>query len=81
MNQVTQTLGTWDLGQGPEAKLEGLDSSIKTLLNLKAPLDDFLDNVLVKVDSEKIRGNRLALLREVRNSLRALGELECLEGS
>ncbi len=81
MSQVTQTLGTWDLGQGPEALLEGLDSSINTLLNLKAPLDDFLDNVLVKVDNEKIRNNRLALLREVRDSLRALGELECLERS
>ncbi len=81
MDQVTQTLGTWDLGQGPETQLENLDSNINALLNLKAPLDNFLDNVLVKVDNEKVRNNRLALLREVRDSLRALGELELLERS
>ncbi len=81
MNQATQTLSTWDLGQGPETQLKGLDNNISTLLNLKAPLDDFLDNVLVKVDNEKVRNNRLALLREARDSLRALGALECLEKS
>ena len=63
----------------PKTKLEGLDSNISTILNLKAPLDNFLDNVLVKVDNEKVRRNRLALLCEVRDSLRALGALECLE--
>lgn len=81
MNHASKILGVWDLGKGPEIELTGLGDDINNLLNLKVPLDEFLDNVLVKVDNEKIRYNRLALLREVRDGLRALGSLEGLEGN
>jgi glycyl-tRNA synthetase beta subunit len=35
---------------------------------------------MVMVEDSKIKNSRLALLREVRNTLRALGKLEELEG-
>lgn len=35
------------------------------LAGLRGPLDGFLDNVMVMVDDEAVRGNRLALLRRV----------------
>jgi glycyl-tRNA synthetase beta chain len=32
---------------------------------LKAPIDTFFDDVMVMVDDEKLRNNRLGLLRKV----------------
>ena len=71
--EAERTLGPWDLGRGPAHKLPNLDATIADVLALKNPLDSFLDNVLVMVDDEALRQNRLALLLEVRNALRALG--------
>ena len=73
-------LSPWDLGKGPGQELPDLDEEIERVLQLKGPLDAFLDNVLVMVDDEALRRNRLVLLREVRDALRALGTLEQLEG-
>ena len=70
----------WDLGAGPGAALEEVDGPLAALLEMKAPLDDFLDNVLVMVEDEPLRNNRLALLRGVRDVLTELGALEELEG-
>ena len=78
--ETERTLGPWDLGRGPARELPNLDATIADVLALKNPLDRFLDNVLVMVDDEALRRNRLALLLEVRNALRALGALEALEG-
>jgi glycyl-tRNA synthetase beta chain len=80
LDNVTQTLPPWDLGRGPTGKLGGLGREVTGILALKAPLDAFLDHVLVMVDDERVRENRLALLREVKATLRALGALEELEG-
>jgi glycyl-tRNA synthetase beta chain len=41
--------------------LEGL----KSLVELKKPIDNFLDNVVVMVDDEALKNNRLALLKEL----------------
>ena len=78
--EAERVLEPWDLGQGPAQKLTGLEAHVRGVLSLKAPLDSFLDHVLVMVDDEAVRLNRLALLSEVRNALRALGALEALEG-
>ncbi|HEX7004418.1 MAG TPA: glycine--tRNA ligase subunit beta [Trueperaceae bacterium] len=75
-----RSLDPWDLGGGPESGLPPLDAAIAKVLQVKDPLDAFLDDVLVMVDQEDVRNNRLALLREVRDALRALGRLEELEG-
>ena len=76
---VRQVLTPWDLGSGPTRKLKTLPG-LPDILALKAPLDAFLDNVLVMVDDNAVRRNRLALLDEVSGSLRELGQLEVLEG-
>lgn len=76
---VRQELEPWDLGSGPARDLKNLPG-LADILALKAPLDAFLDNVLVMVDNEAVRRNRLALLAEVSGSLRELGRLEVLEG-
>ncbi len=69
----------WSLGAGPErAPTPG--AGVEAVTALKAPLDAFLDGVLVMVDDPALRANRLALLREVRDVLRALGAIEELGG-
>ncbi len=80
LSKTEEQLGTWDLGKGPSNKLSGLEEDISEALSVKAPLDAFLDNVMVMVDDAKLKNNRLALLREVRDVLRTLGRLEELEG-
>ena len=77
---VRRRLSPWDLAEAAPAQLDALGDEVGGILALKAPLDAFLDNVLVMVDDPAVRDNRLALLREVRDTLRELGALEELEG-
>jgi len=77
---VNQQLKPWDLGQGPINQLANLEEDLEAVITMKAPLDDFFDNVMVNVDNDKIRRNRLALLAKTREVLTELGELEMVEG-
>jgi glycyl-tRNA synthetase beta chain len=74
----------WDLGGGPGVSAEeagsAFQAALQQVLALKAPLDEFLDSVLVMVEDDAVRNNRLALLAGVRDALRGLGWLEELEG-
>ncbi len=79
--QVRDALPGWDLGVPPDRPLGELGDEVGAVLALKAPLDAFLDNVLVMVDELDVRANRLALLREVTEVLRGLGALDQLEGT
>lgn len=76
LTTVRRVLVPWDLGRSPARTLPELSDDIAGILALKEPLDAFLDNVLVKVDDDRVRTNRLALLRTVQNTLRVLGNLE-----
>jgi glycyl-tRNA synthetase beta chain len=80
LSKTQEQLKTWDLGKGPTTKLSKVNEDISEALSVKAPLDAFLDNVMVMVEDTKLKNNRLALLREVRDVLRTLGRLEELEG-
>lgn len=40
--------------------------ALATLASLRAPVDNFFDNVMVMTDDEKLRNNRLALLQQLR---------------
>jgi len=79
--EVVDALPGWDLAFPPERPLGELGGDVGAVLALKRPLDAFLDNVLVMVDDAEVRGNRLALLREVTDVLRELGALNQLEGA
>lgn len=62
----------------PDVELTGLEAALTKVIALKAPLDAFLDGVLVMAEDEKLRRNRLALLAGVVAPLRRLGALELL---
>ncbi len=76
-----EQLPGWDLRHAAPAELTGLDTAIAAVAAVKAPLDEFLDGVLVMAPEAPLRRNRLALLGEVVRTLRQLGALEQLEGS
>lgn len=48
------------------------------LAPLKAPVDAFFDKVMVNVDNEQVRRNRLALLNELHNAMNQVAKLSCL---
>ena len=73
-------LPAWDLGTRPPSVIANLDALAAEVLLLKAPLDAFLDGVMVMVEDEAVRTNRLALLAAVAATPRALGALEHLAG-
>jgi glycyl-tRNA synthetase beta chain len=81
LEAAVQQLSPWDLRDAPERTLTDVEGATARVVGLKGPLDDFLDNVLVMVDDAQLRRNRLALLSEVVEVLRRLGELEELEGA
>lgn len=53
-----------------EYEKENYYGSLKALSKIKEPLDEFFNLVMVMVDDEKIRNNRIALLR----AIKSLGE-------
>lgn len=44
---------------------EDFDQAFSTVAELKAPVDDFFDQVMVMVDDQAVRENRLALLKSI----------------
>ena len=78
---ASHDLPAWDLARPAPAALAGLDEAVARVVNLKAPLDAFLDGVLVMAEDTAVRRNRLLLLTAVVDVLRHLGALEELEGA
>ena len=59
---------------------EDYAAAMTALGALRAPIDDFFDNVLVNVDDETIRKNRLALLAQIRNSILLVADFSKISG-
>lgn len=51
------------------------DQALSRLASLREPVDDFFDNVMVMADDEKLRGNRLATLSELRRLFMAVADI------
>ncbi len=51
---------------------------LKSLAPLKQPVDAFFDDVMVNVEDPKIRGNRLALLGQLRATMNRVADLSLL---
>lgn len=57
-----------------------VDDFVEISLQLVEPLEDFFTNIFVMVEDEKIRNNRLALLREISQLPRGIVDLSVLPG-
>ncbi len=51
----------------PVFEQKNYDAALEQLAQLRQPVDTFFEKVLVNADDEKVRGNRLAILSELRN--------------
>lgn len=51
------------------------DKALDQLMTLKEPIDNFFDKVMVMVEDEKVRNNRLGLLRKIYNAMLQICDL------
>jgi len=54
-------------------------AALTELASLKAPIDNFFDNVMVMSDNEDVKINRLTLLSKIRNSFLAIADISVLQ--
>jgi len=54
-------------------------AALTELACLKAPIDNFFDNVMVMADDEAVKTNRLTLLNEIRNCFLAIADISLLQ--
>ena len=52
--------------------------SLRLLAALKQPVDDFFDHVMVNVEDEVLRNNRLALLAQLRQAMNRVADISRL---
>lgn len=57
------------------------DKALELLVTLKNPIDNFFDKVMVMVDDEEIRNNRLALIKKIHISMLSVADLSKLVSS
>ena len=51
---------------------------LKAFAVLKSPVDAFFDSVMVMVDDQEVRKNRLALLRDLRDEMNRVADISKL---
>ncbi|MBS3812377.1 glycine--tRNA ligase subunit beta [Candidatus Bipolaricaulota bacterium] len=79
--ELEEELTLWKEASKKADKLEDLakehryEEVIEHLLELKGPIDDYFDNVMVMADDAKKRNNRLNLLANLRNLFMNVGDL------
>lgn len=56
------------------------DKALSTLITLKEPIDNFFDNVMVMVEDESLKNNRLALLRKIYDTMLRVCDLTYIVG-
>ncbi|HYE81164.1 MAG TPA: glycine--tRNA ligase subunit beta [Clostridia bacterium] len=49
--------------------------ALKLMMTLKKPIDDFFDNIMVMVEDESIRNNRLGLLKSIAGMMNRMADL------
>lgn len=52
--------------------------ALKLMITLKKPIDDFFDNIMVMVEDEDIRNNRLGLLKSIKNMMNKIADLSAI---
>ena len=65
----------------PLLKEKCYEDALRLLSNLKCPIDNFFDDVMVMVEDHDIRNNRLALLRQLRSLFLEVADISLLAPS
>ncbi|MTI49421.1 glycine--tRNA ligase subunit beta [Sporosalibacterium faouarense] len=51
------------------------DQALDQMISLRGPIDLFFDNVMVMVDNEEIKNNRLGLIKKISNTMKMICDL------
>ena len=83
LNETAEVALKWSLGdvrQQADIAFRAGDyaGSLKELAALKVPVDNFFKDVMVNVDDEKLRNNRLALLNQLHQAMNRVADLSKL---
>jgi glycyl-tRNA synthetase beta chain len=60
--------------------LEGFGAAMAAMAELRAPVDEFFDQVTVNADDAVLRANRLRLLSQFRTTLHQIADFSQIEG-
>ena len=60
--------------------VENFEGAMRALSELRGPVDDFFDNVIVNADDARIRENRLKLLNEIRTATLTVADFSKIAG-
>ncbi len=60
--------------------VENFAGAMRALSELRAPVDEFFDKILVNADDPKIRENRLRLLSEIRAATQTVADFSKISG-
>ncbi|MDO6427635.1 glycine--tRNA ligase subunit beta [Thalassotalea sp. 1_MG-2023] len=63
----------------PLVAAQDYQQALAELANIKQPIDNFFDNVMVMADDEQVKVNRLTLLNEIRNSFLDIADISVLQ--
>jgi glycyl-tRNA synthetase beta chain len=83
--QEQQEKALYDAMLAQKAKVEPLfqkgdyEAALVSLAELRKVVDDYFDEVMVMVDDEALRNNRLALLNQLREMFLNIADLSCLQ--
>ncbi len=71
-----------EAGVASAVSIDDLDGAVRELLNLRRPIDDFFDSVMVMTEDDRLRAARLALLGGVRDLFTGIADFSkvVLEG-
>ncbi len=75
-----QALQQADAALAPKRAARDYVAVLTGLAALRAPVDAFFEGVMVNADDLAVRGNRLALLRELAAQFNAVGDISVLAG-
>lgn len=77
---LLETLGDVENLAGKAIEAEDFEGAMSRLATLRAPIDNFFENVMVNADNEKVRANRLALLARIRAAAATVADLSKISG-
>ena len=64
----------------PLLKQSDYKNTLTTLAELKEPIDDFFENVMVVAEDENERANNLRLLLQIRDTARQIADFDRISG-
>ncbi len=77
---LAEALATAEPEAAAAIAAEDFEAAMSALAKLRAPIDDFFENVTVNDENEQKRNERLAMLENIRNAVHRVADFSKIEG-